>query len=133
MGFSRDMTDMKTLIVEDDACFRSMLKETLESLFPSMVVQEAAEGNEALQMVDTLRPQLIIMDIRLPGMNGLQLTQKIKTSYPDTKVVILTSYDDLAYREAAVRCGANIFLTKDSFHLEQLEALVISFVDKSSP
>jgi len=133
MGFSRDMAEMKTLIVDDSACFRKILKDHLELLFPSMVVEEAAEANEALERVDALRPQLIIMDIGLPGMNGLQVTQKIKTSYPDIKVVILTGYDDLAYREAAVRCGASVFLTKASFLLEQLETLVISFVDKSSP
>jgi len=119
---------LNTLIVEDNANFRRVLKNNLETFFPSMVIHEAAEGNEALQRVDTFRPELIFMDIGLPGENGLQLTQRIKTSYPDTKVIILTSHDTLEYREAAIRCGANCFITKASLNWEQLETLVKSLV-----
>jgi len=119
---------LNTLIVEDNANFRRVLKNNLETFFPSMVIHEAAEGNEALQRVDTFRPELIFMDIGLPGENGLQLTQRIKTSYPDTKVIILTSHDTLEYREAAIRCGANCFITKGSLNWEQLETLVKSLV-----
>jgi len=119
---------LNTLIIEDNANFRRVLKNNLETLFPSMVIHEAAEGNEALQKVDTFRPELIFMDIGLPGENGLQLTQRIKTSYPDTKVIILTSHDTLEYREAAIRCGANCFITKGSLNWEQLETLVKSLV-----
>ena len=119
---------LNTLIVEDNANFRRVLKNNLETFFPSMVIHEAAEGNEALQKVDTFRPELIFMDIGLPGENGLQLTQRIKTSYPDTKVIILTSHDTLEYREAAIRCGANCFITKGSLNWEQLETLVKSLV-----
>ncbi len=119
---------LNTLIVEDNANFRRVLKDNLQTLFPSMVIHEAAEGNEALQRVDTFHPELIFMDIGLPGENGLQLTQRIKTSYPDTKVIILTSHDTLEYREAAIRCGANCFITKASLTWEQLETLVKSLV-----
>jgi len=119
---------LNTLIVEDNANFRRVLKINLQDLFPSMVIHEAAEGNEAFQRVDTFRPELIFMDIGLPGENGLQLTQRIKTSYPDTKVIILTSHDTLEYREAAIRCGANCFITKGSLNWEQLETLVKSLV-----
>ena len=120
---------LKTLIVEDNDSFRGILKKSLESLFPSMVIQEATEGNEALQAVDALQPELIFMDIRLPGENGLQLTQKIKKNYPHIKVIILTSYDILEYREAAIRCGANSFVTKDSLDWEQIEKLVRSLFE----
>ena len=117
---------LKTLIVEDNATYRGMLRESLQSVFPSMIIQEATEGNEALQKVDTLRPELIFMDIRLPGESGLQLTQRIKTNYPDTKVIIMTSYDAPEYREAATRCGASSFLAKDSLSMGQVETLVKS-------
>jgi DNA-binding NarL/FixJ family response regulator len=119
---------LNTLIVENNTNFRRVLKTNLQDLFPSMVIHEAAEGNEALQRVDTFRPELIFMDIGLPGENGLQLTQRIKTSYPDTKVIILTNHDTLEYREAAIRCGANCFITKASLNWEQLETLVKSLV-----
>ena len=77
---------LKTLIVENNASFRGMLKENLLTRFPSMVIQEAEEGKAALQKVEALQPDLIFMDLQLPGENGLQLTKKIKTSYPGTKV-----------------------------------------------
>jgi DNA-binding NarL/FixJ family response regulator len=118
--------NLKTLIVEDNATFRGLLRDSLQSLFPTMMIQEATEGNEALQRVDTFRPELIFMDIRLPGENGLQLTHRIKTNYPDTKVIILTAYDVPEYREAATRCGASCFLAKDSLNLGQVETLVKS-------
>ena len=117
---------LKTLIVEDNATYRGLLRDSLQSLFPSMMIHEAAEGNEVLQRVDTLRPELIFMDIRLPGENGLQLTHRIKTNYPDTKVIILTGYDVPEYREAATQCGACCFLAKDSLNMEQVETLVKS-------
>ena len=120
---------LKTLIVEDNDSFRGILKKSLESLFPSMVIQEATEGNEALRVVDALQPELIFMDIRLPGENDLQLTQKIKKNYPNIKVIILTSYDILEYREAAIRCGANSFIAKDSLDWEQIEKLVRSLFE----
>ena len=106
--------NLKTLIVDDNALFREVLKETLQPLFPSMVIYEAAEGIEALQVVDSQKPDLVFMDIRLPGENGIQLTQKIKTSYPNTKIIILTSYDSLEYREAAIRSGGSGYISKDS-------------------
>jgi DNA-binding NarL/FixJ family response regulator len=127
MDFPGETLKMKTLIVEDNTNYRRVLKDSLQTLFPSMVIHEAAEGNEALERVVTFRPELIFMDIRLPGENGLQLTERIKTRYPDTKVVILTSYDSLEYREAAMRCGANCFIPKDSINWQQIETLVKSF------
>jgi DNA-binding NarL/FixJ family response regulator len=127
MDFPGEPLKMKTLIVEDNANYRRVLKDSLQTLFPSMVIHEATEGNEALERVVTFRPELIFMDIRLPGENGLQLTERIKTRYPDTKVVILTSYDSLEYREAAIRCGANCFMSKDSMNWQQIETLIKSF------
>ncbi len=117
------------LIVEDNDLFRETLKESLEKLFPWMGVHEAGEANEALRKVATFRPELIIMDIHLPGEeNGLQLTQKIRVSYPDTKVMILTNYDTQEYREAAERCGVNCFVAKASLNQGKLETLLKSLL-----
>ena len=127
MNFSREASTLKVLIVEDNASFRTTLRDSLQTLFPSMIVHEAVEGNEALQKVDRFHPELIFMDIRLPGENGLHLTQKIKASYPETKVMILTSYDTQEYREAAARCGANCFVTKDSLNWQLIESFIKSF------
>ena len=123
---------LKTLIVEDNATYRGLLRESLQSAFPSMMIQEATEGNEALQKVDTLRPELIFMDIGLPGESGLQLTHKIMTNYPDTKVILLTAFDVPEYREAATRCGASCFLAKDSISMGQIETLVNSVLSATN-
>jgi YesN/AraC family two-component response regulator len=85
----------------------------LHNRFPSVEIYEAIDGEEALLKVGTLRPNLIFMDIRLPGENGLELTQKIKSLYPKIIVIILTGYDLLEYREAS-RQYADYFFSKDS-------------------
>jgi len=104
----------KALLVEDDGSFRRSLAGLLISRFPSILLDEAANGTEALEKIESFRPQLIFMDIKLPGQSGLELTRKIKELHPDIKVVILTSYDFPEYREAALASGAYGFLSKGS-------------------
>ena len=69
---------LKVLIVEDSTLFRQLFKETLHNRFQSIEIYEAVDGEEALLLVETFRPILIFMDIRLPGKNGLELTKKVK-------------------------------------------------------
>jgi len=116
----------KTLIVEDSAIYRKLLKETLRSRFPSMEIIEAENGEEAMQQVAAHLPDLIFMDIKLPGENGLELTGKIKAKYPGVTVIILTSYDSPEYREAAAQAKADHFLSKGSSSKEAILALVES-------
>jgi len=94
-----DMTgSIRVLIVEDSTLFRQLFKETLHDRFPSVEIYEAIDGEEALLQVETFRPNLIFMDIRLPGENGLELTKKIKARYPNITIIILTGYDLPEYR-----------------------------------
>jgi YesN/AraC family two-component response regulator len=109
------------LIVEDNAIFRRTLKENLLNKIPHITIQEAEEGKEALEKVESFRPRLIFMDIRMPGENGLSLTKKIKAKYPKTQVFILTSYDNPEYQEAARQSGANRFISKDDLNLEDIK------------
>jgi DNA-binding NarL/FixJ family response regulator len=118
----------KALIVEDSAIFRKLLKETLHTGFPSLEIAEAADGEKAMQKIDTQLPDFIFMDIKLPGENGLDLTTKIKAKYPDVIVIILTSYDTPEYREAAVQAKANYFLSKGSSSKEGILTLVESIL-----
>jgi DNA-binding NarL/FixJ family response regulator len=122
----------KTLLVEDNAAFRQSLKEILNTQFPSMTIEEAADADEAMQKVVTLLPHLIFMDIKLPGGNGLDLTKKIKKNYPGISIVILTSYDFLEYRQAASQYGADRFLSKGSVTRELIIGLVQSFLEKKN-
>jgi DNA-binding NarL/FixJ family response regulator len=116
----------RTLIVDDSASFRELLYGILSSRFPSIDIEEAENGTEALDKIESLRPDLIFMDIRLPGENGLELTKKINTKYPHLIIVILTSYDLPEYREAALRNGADHFMAKGSATGEEIVQLVRS-------
>lgn len=116
----------RALIVEDSAIFRKLLKETLRSRFPSMEIFEAADGEEAMQRIISNPPDLIFMDIKLPGESGLELTAKIKAKYPDAIVIILTSYDSPEYRQAADQVKADHFLSKGSSSKESILTVVES-------
>ncbi len=126
MDLSEKAKRLNILIVEDNTSFRQTFKEALESLLPSVTIHEAREGKEALQKLDTFQSNLVFMDIQLPGENGFQLTKRIKSTYPGTKIVILTGYDILEYREASIRCGADSFIDKNSLSWEQIEKIVNS-------
>ncbi len=104
----------KILVVEDNALFRDLFTLRLQGRFPSIEIHGAVDGEQALRQVEALRPNLIFMDIRLPGENGLELTRKIKTSHPEILVIIFTSHDLTEYRETADRYKADYFLPKGS-------------------
>ena len=120
----------KIMLVEDNGIFRESLKSSLQLKFPSMEIAEAADEAEALGKIDSLSPDLIFMDIRLPRGNGLELTEKIKKLHPDISIIILTSYDIPEYREAAARFKADYFFSKDSMTNEKVNSLVKSILSK---
>ncbi len=113
-----------TMLVEDNVLFRESLRDGLQQKFPGMQITEAGDGREALKRINSLAPNLIFMDIRLPGENGLDLTEKVKRLYPDIRVVILTNYDIPEYRAAATRVKADYFFSKDSMTIEEVITLV---------
>ncbi len=116
----------KILIVDDSALFRQTLKEILQVRFPSIEIHEATDGEKARQQIKTSPPDLIFMDINLPGESGLVLTQKIKARYPNSIIILLTGWDLPEYREALIQCKANHLLIKGSVTRETLFALVES-------
>ncbi len=121
------MKKFRILVVDDNDFFRKALMERLQTSFPGVAVNEVADGGEALQKIDAFLPDLIFMDIKLSGENGLELTKKIKAAHPNIIVFITTSYDLFEYRDAASQYGANRFLSKASFNWGELEELVKSF------
>ena len=114
------------LLVEDNSTFRKSLKEMLTLRFPGLQIQEASDGEEALQKLEETYPDLIFMDIRLPGKNGLEVTKLIKKANADVDVVILTSYDIPEYRAAALSSGASHFFTKGSAGSDEIARCVRS-------
>jgi DNA-binding NarL/FixJ family response regulator len=123
---------IRAILVEDSATFRQSLKDALQSRFPSMEIMEAGDGIEALQKIEATPPDIVFMDIKLPGENGLVLTRRIKAQHPDMVVIVLTSYDQPEYREAAFQYKANYFLAKTSSTNEIVDTVksVIEEVNK---
>jgi DNA-binding NarL/FixJ family response regulator len=112
------------LIVENNDFFRRSFKEILRMYLPSLSVAESADGSDALVLISRALPDMVFMDIRLPGKNGLELTRDIKSNYPDLVVSIFTSYDLPEYRKIAKDCGADHFLLKDAITGAQIAAMI---------
>jgi DNA-binding NarL/FixJ family response regulator len=108
------------LIVEDHVVVRQSLREWLELSFPHYQLLEATSGEEAVTMAQAMNPRLIIMDIGLPGMSGIEAAQGIKAMLPDTHVVMLTIYDDEAHRADAAAAGASAYVPKRKVQTELL-------------
>ena len=123
---------LRVLIVEDNRIFREAIKKRLDDNFPSIVVEEASNSEEALQKINKASPHLIFMDIRLPGVTGLELTKKIKKDFPRINIAILTDYDLPEYREAANQYGADRFFVKSAFNWDEVTALIKSLRPRAS-
>ncbi|MBF8266915.1 MAG: transcriptional regulatory protein degU [Dehalococcoidia bacterium] len=112
------MTDqgkaLQVLLVDDHPVVREGLRSMLSGAPGIEVVGEAANGEEAIAMVNELSPQVVLTDIRMPGMNGIELTRGIKAERPNIAVIVLTMYDSEMYVVEALRAGAAGYLVKDS-------------------
>ena len=118
----------RTMLVDDNSSLRELIKANLLDQFPQIDIIEAEDGIEAFQKIDGHPPNLIFMDISLPGENGLELTKRIKADYPDIIIIILTSHDLPEYREAAIQNKANYFFSKDSIKADEIFRLVKSIL-----
>lgn len=121
----------QTLLVEDNQRFRRVLKIELNEWFPSMVVEEAKDGREAMEKVESLCPTLVLMDISLPDESGLDLTEKLKRKCPGTTIVMLSTYDLPECRQAAIQHGANHYFVKGAVNINDIMAWIESFLSGS--
>lgn len=118
----------KILIVDPNDPFRQSLKKVLVNRFPSVDIQEAADGNEGLQKVEDFHPHLIFLEIHLPAETGLELAGRIKADHPNIIIVILTSYDLPEYQAAAEKMEVEHIVPKDDWTGEDMIALVQSIL-----
>lgn len=116
----------RLLIVDDNPIMRETIQKVLETSFPEFSIDHAGNGREALAQILHHLPDLVLMDIQMPGENGLQLTRKLKDLYPQMIIIVITNYDFPEYREAALKNGADAFILKSELKGKQLSAIVQS-------
>jgi DNA-binding NarL/FixJ family response regulator len=114
------MEAIRVLLVEDHNLVRNGIKALLQQRAALEVVGEADNGNDALRLVEELEPDIVLMDIALPGSNGLVVTEEIKRRCPTTRVIILSAHINEIYVSNALRAGALGYLLKDA-DIAQLE------------
>jgi DNA-binding NarL/FixJ family response regulator len=105
---------IRVFIVDDQALIRDGLRSLLMALPDIEVVGDAANGAEAIAQLQTLETHIILLDIRMPVMDGIATTQQIRSQFPDIRVLILTTFDDDAEVVQAMRAGAHGYLLKDT-------------------
>jgi DNA-binding NarL/FixJ family response regulator len=103
---------ISVVIADDQTLFREGIKDLLENEKNISIVGEAADGQEALRLVKKLKPTVILLDIKLPHMDGIEATRQIHKDCPNTNVLILSSYEDEAHVMEAIQAGANGYLSK---------------------
>jgi DNA-binding NarL/FixJ family response regulator len=106
------MTDIKIVLCEDHLITRQGIRRLLEDEKGLEIVGEASNGEEAVQLVTDLKPDVVVMDVAMPKLNGIEATRQIKLINPDTAVLILSAYDDDEYVFALLKAGAAGYLLK---------------------
>jgi DNA-binding NarL/FixJ family response regulator len=105
---------IKVLLVDDHPVVREGLRAMLATAQDIEIVAEAGDGLEAIEKASEHRPNVVLMDLRMPNLDGIEATRRIKSQLPSTSVIVLTIYDDDAYIVDAVRAGAGGYLLKDA-------------------
>jgi DNA-binding NarL/FixJ family response regulator len=114
---------MKILLCDDQAVIRDGLEMLLKLEGDFEIVGAAQDGAEAIELTAQKRPDLILMDLKMPGTNGIEATREIRAKFPEVKVLVLTTYDDDEWLFDAIRAGASGYLLKDTPRHRIVEAI----------
>jgi DNA-binding NarL/FixJ family response regulator len=116
-------TPRSVLVVDDQAPFRSAARAVLRRLEGFEFAGEASSGPEAIELVDRLHPALVLMDINMPEMNGIEATRQITTAHPDVVVILCSTYDATDLPPAASASGATAYVNKERLAADTLRRL----------
>jgi len=114
---------IRVVVVDDHALHRDGTRQILEAYDDLRVVGDADSGEEALAMVNALRPDVVLLDIRLPGMNGIEVTRRLSRDHPDVRVIMVSAYDEDEYVRGALEAGAAGYLRKTAPGKELVQAV----------
>lgn len=114
---------IKVLLADDHVVVRAGTRQLIERHPDISVVGEASNGQEAVQLTANLLPDVVVMDVRMPGMGGIEATRRIKEEYPQVAVLVLTAHDDDEYVFALLQAGANGYLLKTAEADELVKAI----------
>jgi DNA-binding NarL/FixJ family response regulator len=117
------MDKLRVLIAEDSAPFRQGLRGLLQSVDSLEVVGEATSGQEAIQLAGQLQPDIVLMDLQMPGLNGIEATRQIVYTSPHISILMLTMFEDDESVFAALRAGARGYLLKGALKAEIVRAI----------
>jgi len=118
-----NLTPIRVVITEDHPVVRAGIRDMLLSVDGIELVGDAANGVEAMQKVEALRPDVMLLDIELPDSTGVDITRKILASFPETKILILSGHEDKHYIRALFELGVSGYLTKDEAPESIIEAI----------
>src|SRR5688572_5703834 len=111
------------LIVDDHALIRAAVKSLLKGIADIQVIAEASNGEEALQLARKITPDVVLLDISMPGMSGVELTRRLLQLHPTSKLIALTAHEDDFYSSQLMKAGAAGYLTKDVGTEELVKAI----------
>ncbi len=113
----------RILVVEDHGAVRRALSHWLKIEFPQYILSEAISGEEAIIMVSKEKPDLVVIDLNLPGMSGINTAKSIKANKQSPEIVILATHEDKIYRDAAKEAGASAYISKHEMLLDLIPAI----------
>jgi len=125
------MTKIRVLLADDHKLIRAGLRMVVEHDPAFTVVGEADDGKQAVAMVESLKPDILVMDIGMPNLNGIEAARRVKESNPGTAIVMLSMHSDEGYVLRALGAGARAYLLKDSAEADLIQALHAVAEDKS--
>ena len=122
------ITQVRTIIVDDSPTFLRTVCSFLDHLPSVEIVGTAGSASEALALIEQVRPELVLMDLQMPTMNGLEATAQLHQKYPDIKIIMVTGHDTPVLREASRESGAKGFISKSRF-AQELPGILRNILD----